>query len=38
MLTITYTECHIKAPHAECHYAECRYAECLGTLRHAKDQ
>jgi hypothetical protein len=33
MLTVTYAECHIKAPYAECryavcHYAECRYAEC----------
>ncbi len=33
MLTVTYAECHIKAPYAECHikapYAECRYAECF---------
>ncbi len=28
MLTVTYAECHIKAPHAECRYAECRDAEC----------
>ena len=28
MLTVTYAECHIKAPYAECRYAECRYAEC----------
>jgi hypothetical protein len=28
MLNVTYDECHIKAPFAECHYAECRYAEC----------
>ncbi len=28
MLTVTYAECHIKAPYAECHYAECRHAEC----------
>jgi hypothetical protein len=28
MLTVTYTECHIKAPYAERHYAGCRYAEC----------
>jgi hypothetical protein len=28
MLTVTYAECHIKAPYAECHYAECPYAEC----------
>ncbi len=28
MLTVTYGECHIKAPYAECRYAECRYAEC----------
>jgi hypothetical protein len=28
MLTVTYAECHTKAPYAECHYAECRYAEC----------
>jgi hypothetical protein len=26
MLTVTYAECHIKAP-----FAECRYAECRGT-------
>jgi hypothetical protein len=32
MLTVTYAECHIKAPYAEYHYAECRYAEC----RHAE--
>ncbi len=35
MLTVTYAECHIKAPYAECHYAECRYAECPGALRKA---
>ncbi len=27
MLTVTYSECHIKACSAECRYAECRYAE-----------
>ncbi len=32
MLTVTYPECPIQAPCAECRYAECRYAECLGTL------
>jgi len=37
MLTVTYAECHIKAPYAESHYAEChyaerRYAECCGAL------
>jgi len=37
MLTVTYAECHIKAPYAErlyseCRYAERRYAECRGTL------
>ncbi len=32
MLTVTYAECHIKAPYAECHYAECRYAECRGAI------
>ncbi len=26
MLTVTYAECHIKDP-----YAECRYAECFGA-------
>jgi hypothetical protein len=31
MLTVTYAECHLKAPHAECHYAEYRYAECHGA-------
>ncbi len=28
MLTVTYADCHISAPYAECHYAECHYAEC----------
>ncbi len=28
MLTVTYVDCHTKAPYAECHYAECRYAAC----------
>jgi hypothetical protein len=28
MLTVTYAECHIKAPYVECRYVECRYAEC----------
>jgi hypothetical protein len=28
MLIVTYADCHIKAPYAECRYAECRYAEC----------
>jgi hypothetical protein len=28
MSTVTYAECHTKAPYAECHYAECRYTEC----------
>ncbi len=34
LLTVTYAQCHIKAPYTECHYAECggyaecRYAEC----------
>ena len=37
MLTVTYAECHIKAPYAECiyaecHYAECHYAECRGAF------
>jgi hypothetical protein len=31
MLTVTYAECHMKAPYAECHYAKCRYAECRGA-------
>jgi hypothetical protein len=36
MLTITYAECHIEAPYAncrytECHFAECYYAECRGA-------
>jgi hypothetical protein len=31
-LTVTYAECHKKAPYAECHYAECRYAECRGAI------
>ncbi len=35
-LTVTYADCHVKAPNAErfyagCHYAECRYAECRGA-------
>jgi hypothetical protein len=25
MLTVTYAECHIKAPNAECRYAEAFY-------------
>ncbi len=38
MLTVTYTECHILAPNAECLYAECRYAkrryaECRGAVK-----
>jgi hypothetical protein len=37
MRTVTYAECHIKAPYAEYHYGECRYAErryaeCRGAL------
>ncbi len=33
MLIVTFADCHIKAPYAECRYAEwyfaeCRYAEC----------
>ncbi len=28
MLTVTFADCDLKAPCAECHYAECRYAEC----------
>ncbi len=28
MLIVTYVECHIYAPFAECLYAECRYADC----------
>ncbi len=36
ILTVTYAECHIKAPYAECcdteyRYAECHYAECRGA-------
>ncbi len=31
MLTVTYAECHIKAPYGECHYTEWRYAECRGA-------
>jgi hypothetical protein len=31
MLTVTYAECHIYAPYAECRYAECHYGECCGT-------
>ncbi len=31
MLSVTYAECHIKVPCAECRYAECRYAECRGA-------
>jgi hypothetical protein len=37
MLTVTYAECHIKAPYAECRYTECRYAECrYGECRYAE--
>ncbi len=28
MLTVTYANCYIEAPCADCRYAECRYAEC----------
>jgi hypothetical protein len=28
---VTYAECHIKAPDAECPYAECHYAKCRGA-------
>jgi hypothetical protein len=28
MLTVTYSECHMKSLYAECHYSECHYAEC----------
>ncbi len=28
MLTVIYSQCHIKAPYAEYHYVECQYAEC----------
>jgi hypothetical protein len=31
MLTITYAECHIKTPYAECRCGECHYAECRGA-------
>ncbi len=31
-VTVTYAECHIKAPYADCLYAECRYAECHGAI------
>ncbi len=36
MLTVTYAECHIETPYAECRYAEFhnaefRYAECCGA-------
>ncbi len=33
MLTVTYAQCHIKAPYAERRYAECHYAECHGALQ-----
>ncbi len=26
--SVTYTECHVKAPYAECLCAECRYTAC----------
>ncbi len=32
MLTVTYAECHIKTPYAECHQAECRGALVLDSL------
>jgi hypothetical protein len=37
MLSVTYTECPIRAIYAECHeaechYVECRYAECRGAV------
>ncbi len=36
MLTVTYAECHAKAPYAECHYVECCYAECRGAASTTK--
>ncbi len=45
-LTVTFAQCHIKAPYTECHYAEhgyaecryaeCRYAECCGVISYVK--
>jgi hypothetical protein len=34
MLTVTYAECHVQAPYAECLYAECRYADCRSAENH----
>jgi hypothetical protein len=31
LLTVTYAECHIKAPCTECRYAKCHYTECHGA-------
>jgi hypothetical protein len=31
MLTVTYAECHSKAPCDECRYAQCSYTECRGA-------
>jgi hypothetical protein len=38
MVTVTYAECHIKAPYAERHYAERHYAEYryAVSLRHSQ--
>jgi len=36
MLTVTYAQCHIKTPYAECRHAECHYAERRGALELGK--
>jgi hypothetical protein len=48
MLTVTYSECHIYALHAEsnyaechyaeCHYAVCQYVECCGALKYGNEK
>ncbi len=35
MLTVSNSECHIKAPYAEYRYAEYRYAECRVAAKKA---
>ncbi len=36
MLTVTYAECHIKAPYAECRYAQCHGAGLLALATFAR--
>jgi hypothetical protein len=37
MLTVTYAECHTKAPYPECHYAERRYADYRDPKKYSEN-